>query len=58
MLAGTKSVPFTGVTENPTALHTVAVLAAIAGFGFTVIVTLKAAPVQVAVEGVTAYVAV
>jgi hypothetical protein len=52
------SVPLTGVTVNAAALHAVAVLAAIAGFGLTVIITVKIAPVQVAVAGVTVYVAV
>lgn len=52
------SVPLTGVTLNPVALHAVAVLAAIVGLGLTVIVTEKVPPVHVGVAGVTVYVAV
>ena len=59
ILPGTiPSVPFTGVTVKAEALHAATVILLMAGFGFTVIVTVKFDPVQVAVAGVTVYVAV
>ena len=56
--AGTISVPLTGATVKAVALHIVAALPATAGRGFTVTVTVKFAPVQPPVTGVTVYVAV
>ena len=49
---------FTGVTVNPLPLQTIAVIGVMAGFGLTVTVTVKVAPVHVPVTGVTVYVAV
>jgi hypothetical protein len=49
---------FTGVDVNATPLHTVLVIAVIAGFGFTVTVKVKVAPGHVPDVGVTVYVAV
>ncbi len=52
--AGTiPSVTFTGETVNGTMLHVDAVMLVIAGLGLTVTVIVNAAPVQVAVAGVT-----
>ena len=59
MPAGTRPlVTSTGVTENAEALHDVDVMAVTAGFGLTVIVTVKVDPTQVPDVGVTVYVAV
>jgi hypothetical protein len=44
MPEGTISVPLAGITVKAVPLHVVAVLAAIAGVGFTVTVTVKAVP--------------
>ena len=44
---------FTGVTVKPAALQGVAVMAVTAGFGLRVTVTVKLAPVQLPVNGVT-----
>jgi hypothetical protein len=46
-------VTLTGVTVNAVALHEDPVIALIEGFGFTVTVTVKLVPVQLAVAGVT-----
>ena len=57
----TGTIPFvllTGVTVNPTPLHTEAVIVVIAGAGFTVTVTIKVPPVQLPDVGVTVQVAV
>jgi hypothetical protein len=43
----------TGVSENPTSLHTMEVIVVTDGFGLTVTSTLKSAPVQLPEEGVT-----
>lgn len=48
----------TGVTENPASLHTELIIGTIAGFGFTVTVTVKFVPVQLPAAGVTVYTAV
>jgi hypothetical protein len=55
---GTMSVPFTGATEKATAVHVVAVLLAIVGFGRTVTVRVNVGPLHVPVRGVIVYVAV
>jgi len=49
----TPSAPFEGAMVNDPALHMVVVWLFIAGFGFTVIVTVKSVPVHVPVTGVT-----
>ena len=54
----TPLVPLTGVTENAAALHEDVVMFVTPGFGFTVTVTEKVDPVQLAVAGVTVNVAV
>ena len=46
-------VPFTGEVVKPTPVHTIAVMAVIAGVGFTVTVTVNAFPVQLPDNGVT-----
>ena len=54
MPAGTTPlVTFTGVDVKLPALQIVAVIAVIAGLGFTVTVTVKVAPVQLPEVGVT-----
>ena len=62
MLAGTivavVGVEFTKVVVKAVPLQIVAVCAGITGFGFTVAVTVKVAPVQLPEVGVTVYVAV
>jgi hypothetical protein len=50
--------PSVGVTEKAVPLQVEVVCAATNGFGLTVTVTVNVAPVQLAVEGVTVYVAV
>jgi hypothetical protein len=58
VLAGTTSVPFTGVIVNAVPLHIVLVLFATTGVGFTVTVTVKLAPTQLPASplvGVTVY---
>jgi hypothetical protein len=49
-------VPLAGVEENATPLHTVFVIAVIAGAGFTVTGTVIAVPTQPEAVGVTVYV--
>ena len=46
-------VPLTGITVKPTPLHTVEVIAVIAGVGLIVTVTVKVAPAQLPEVGVT-----
>lgn len=50
--------PLTGVTVNATPLQTPVVIDIIAGVGFTVTSNVNGVPVQVAVWGVTVYVAI